>query len=51
MFQPGKTYLLRLFNFSGYKRFFFNIDDHDMQIVETDGVSNRRAAVNRVLTM
>lgn len=37
-FEPGKTYLLRLFNFSGYKRFF--------EIVEADSVNRHDLKIN-----
>lgn len=40
-FTPGKTYRLRLINMSGFAKFYFSIDGHDMDIIEVDGVSWR----------
>jgi len=34
----GKTYLFRILNIGAFPSFFFNIADHDFQIVEMDGV-------------
>lgn len=36
--EAGKTYLFRIINFGAFPSFFFNIEDHDFQIVEMDGV-------------
>lgn len=38
-FAPGKTYRLRVINMSGFATFYFDIDGHDMDIIEVDGVS------------
>lgn len=37
-FEPGKKYRLRLINMSALSMFHVWIDDHDMQIIEADGV-------------
>ena len=37
-FEPGKTYRLRIINFSAASMFYFLIDGHDMKIIEVDGV-------------
>ncbi|KAJ1920037.1 ferroxidase fet3 [Mycoemilia scoparia] len=37
-FEPGKTYRLRFINYSAAAIFFINIDDHEMKIIEVDGV-------------
>ena len=36
--QPNKTYFLRIINMSGYAQFYFNIEDHNMTIIQADGV-------------
>jgi len=36
--EAGKTYLFRVLNIGAFPSFFFNIADHDFQIVEMDGV-------------
>ncbi|CEL02165.1 Putative Multicopper oxidase [Aspergillus calidoustus] len=36
--EPGKTYLLRLANIGAFASQYFWIEDHEMQIVEVDGV-------------
>ncbi|KAI7904666.1 Cupredoxin [Cokeromyces recurvatus] len=37
-FKPGRTYRLRLINMSGIASFGISIDDHDMTVIEVDGV-------------
>lgn len=39
-FTPGKTYRLRVINMAGFATFYFDIDGHDLDIIEVDGVSN-----------
>jgi len=36
--KAGKTYLFRILNIGAFPSFFFNIQDHDLQVVEMDGV-------------
>lgn len=36
--EAGKTYLIRIINIGAFPSFFFNIEDHDFQVVEMDGV-------------
>lgn len=38
-FAPGKTYRLRVINMAGFATFYFDIDGHDMDIIEVDGAS------------
>lgn len=44
-FLPGKTYRLRILNTSSFAMFFFWLQDHDMRVIEVDGVSRRRVFV------
>lgn len=37
-FIPGKTYRLRVINMAGFATFYFDIDGHNMDIIEVDGV-------------
>lgn len=37
-FIPGKTYRIRLINMSAFAMFTFQIDNHDLEIIEVDGV-------------
>jgi len=39
-FKPGKTYRLRIINMSGIATFGVSIDDHEMEVIEVDGVSS-----------
>lgn len=36
--EAGKTYLFRVLNIGAFPSFYFNIDGHDFEIVEMDGV-------------
>lgn len=45
-FVPGKTYRLRVINMSGFASFFFDIDGHDLDIIEVDGVYTERQTVD-----
>ncbi|ORZ13984.1 Cupredoxin [Absidia repens] len=38
-FTPGKTYRLRFINISGFSTFYLSIDNHTLDIIEVDGVS------------
>lgn len=38
-FEPGKTYRMRLLNMAGFTTFYYSIDGHEFDIIETDGVS------------
>ncbi|KAL0074534.1 multicopper oxidase [Phycomyces blakesleeanus] len=44
-FVPGKTYRLRLINMSAFSMFYFSIDGHDMDVIETDGIYTQRTTV------
>ncbi|KAG0035562.1 hypothetical protein BGZ82_005230 [Podila clonocystis] len=44
-FVPGKTYRLRIINMSALAMFHFHIDEHDMHIIEIDGVDVVRTPV------
>ena len=35
-FEPGKTYRLRVINMSAISYFRFSVDEHDLQIIQTD---------------
>ncbi|KAI9485971.1 MAG: multicopper oxidase-domain-containing protein [Benjaminiella poitrasii] len=41
-FETGKTYRLRLINMSGFSRFFFSLDGHDLEVIEVDGVDTEK---------
>lgn len=45
-FVPGKTYRLRIINMSGFATFFFDIDGHDLDVIEVDGVDTARHTVD-----
>ncbi|KAG0164114.1 hypothetical protein DFQ30_010503 [Apophysomyces sp. BC1015] len=47
-FTPGKTYRLRLINVSAFSRFYFSIDGHELDLIETDGVDIQRTTVDSV---
>jgi iron transport multicopper oxidase len=47
-FVPGKTYRLRIVNTSAFAMFFFWIDNHDMRIIEVDGVSVTIVALQEI---
>ncbi|KAI9012628.1 Cupredoxin [Phycomyces nitens] len=47
-FVPGKTYRLRLINMSAFSMFYFSIDGHDLDIIETDGIDTQRTTVKSV---
>lgn len=50
-FKPKKTYRLRLINMSGIATFKVFIDDHDMEIIEVDGVSTLMHYLIRLANM
>ncbi|ORY28145.1 putative iron transport multicopper oxidase FET3 precursor [Naematelia encephala] len=37
-FEPGKKYRIRIINMSSLAMFFINIDQHQMYVIETDGI-------------
>ncbi|KAI9470861.1 MAG: Cupredoxin [Benjaminiella poitrasii] len=45
-FTPGKTYRLRIINMSGFATFYYTIDNHDLDIIEVDGVYTERTTVD-----
>lgn len=36
--QPGKTYFFRIINMSAFAQFYLSLEDHDLTIIEADGV-------------
>lgn len=36
--QPNKTYLLRIINFAAFSQMYLHFDEHEMTIIEVDGV-------------
>ena len=46
--QPGSTYLLRLINIGAFAGQYFWIEDHEMRIVEVDGVWTEPATANMI---
>ncbi|KAL4736471.1 Cupredoxin [Aspergillus similis] len=46
--EPGKTYLFRLANIGAFASQYFWIEDHEMQIVEVDGVWTEPATAERI---
>lgn len=36
--QPGKTYFLRIINFAAFSQMYLHFDEHEMTIIEVDGV-------------
>lgn len=40
--EPNKTYLLHLINIGAFSSFYFFIEDHDLEIVEVDGIYTER---------
>ena len=36
--EPGKTYLLRIISLAAFSQSYIWIDQHQMEIVETDGI-------------
>ncbi|KAI8324829.1 hypothetical protein GQ54DRAFT_41087 [Martensiomyces pterosporus] len=47
-FKPGRTYRIRLISMLSMPHVEFSIDNHDLQIVEVDGVYTKRKAVKVV---
>lgn len=44
--QPDTTYLLRIGNFGGFVSQYFWIEDHDMTVVEVDGIYTEKNTTN-----
>lgn len=36
--QPGKTYFFRIINMAAFSQIYINFEDHDMTVIEVDGV-------------
>lgn len=36
--QPNKTYFLRIINFAAFSQIYLRFDEHEMEIIEVDGV-------------
>jgi len=47
-FEAGKTYRLRLVNMAAFAMFHFWIEDHDMRVIEVDGVYTEPYTVSGV---
>ncbi|KAJ2725061.1 ferroxidase fet3 [Coemansia sp. Benny D115] len=47
-FAPGKSYRIRLINMSSLPYMEFSIDDHELQVIEVEGVSTKPKSVNVV---
>ncbi|KAJ1662787.1 ferroxidase fet3 [Coemansia sp. RSA 1813] len=48
-FAPNATYRVRLLNIGSTSMFRFAIDDHDMHVIEADGVSSEKRKVDHVV--
>ncbi|PFH50518.1 multicopper oxidase [Amanita thiersii Skay4041] len=48
LFQPGKTYRLRIVNTAAFAAFFFWIDGHDMRIIEVDGTDVEESPIDLI---
>jgi iron transport multicopper oxidase len=46
--QPGKTYLVRIINIGGFVGQYFTFDDHEMTIVEIDGVYTQPQTTSQI---
>jgi iron transport multicopper oxidase len=46
--EPGKTYLLRVINQGNFVGTYLEIDDHELTIVEADGVYTEPKTVSRL---
>lgn len=46
--KPKKTYLLRIINMGGFVGSYFQIDGHDMTVVEVDGVYTQKQKVDQL---
>lgn len=44
-FEPGKTYRLRFVNMAAFAMFHIWIEDHDMRVIEVDGVYTKEYTV------
>jgi iron transport multicopper oxidase len=46
--QPGKTYFLRIINYACFSQMYLKFDDHNMTIIEVDGVYTEPEVVDTV---
>lgn len=46
--EPGKTYLFRIINISGFSGHYVWFEGHTMQIVEVDGIYTKPAAADMI---
>lgn len=46
--SPGKTYLVRMINMSNLAAWYVHFDQHEMTIVEVDGVYTKKQVTNQV---
>jgi len=44
--QPGKTYFLRIINMAAFSQIYLHFDQHNMTIVETDGIYTEHKEVD-----
>lgn len=47
-FKPNKVYRLRIINVSGIATFNFAIDDHELQVIEVDGILTKPVNVGKI---
>jgi iron transport multicopper oxidase len=46
--EPNKAYLFRIINMSGFAAQYFQFDQHEMSVVEIDGVYTHAHQVNQI---
>ncbi|CAG8453931.1 6581_t:CDS:2, partial [Scutellospora calospora] len=47
-FVQNKRYRLRIINTSAFSAFFFSIDNHEMEVIEADGLYTKRNKIHRL---
>ena len=47
-FTPGETYMIRMINMAAFAAFYVAFDQHQMTIIEVDGVYTKPAKTDRV---
>ncbi|RIB24408.1 Multicopper oxidase [Gigaspora rosea] len=48
-FVPGKRYRLRVINTSAFSNFIFSIDEHEMDLIEVEGMMTKRHKIHRLI--
>lgn len=46
--QPDTTYLVRLINIGGFVSYYFYIEDHELEVIEVDGVPVEKNSTNMI---